>query len=358
MNPKSSLVARVESYLRGYCAFPDPRLSLVLAIWTLGTWCFDWFDAYPYLVVTAATKRAGKSRLAELLGFLSFNPKPFAAMTPAVMFRCIGDGATVIFDEAETLSSESAGVMRSVLNVGYRRGQTIPRMQKEQVVEFNVYCPKVFVLIGDVYDTLKDRSIIAELTRGVPAKKFVYADADAEGRTLGDEMKAAVKALDPLSGDDVEFLPGRESEIWSPLFALCATFCPDRLDDLTRTAADFAAMKTADTKRYTALANAEESTRDDAFALAALLDLARLFAEKGSGVAVSTDEAVTRMKNLSTAPWRTYRGDGLTPILLAQLLSRFGIRPKSIKLNHKTNLVKRGYRRDDVTAAAAKHAKK
>lgn len=351
----STLVRRLESYLASYLAFPNPHQALVVALWIVGTWVYKWFDAYPYLVITAATKRSGKTRLAELIGFAGWHAKPFAAMTPATMFRAIGAGATILFDEAESLSSESAGVMRSVLNVGYRRGQTIPRIEKGEVKEFEVYCPKAFVLIGDVYDTLKDRSIVIELARGVPAKTFVWADAESDGRALGAEIEQETKNLDVPAADLIDFLSGREAEIWAPLFALCKLLCPSRLDDLTRAAADFAALKTADTKRYTSLKNADDAAADDTYARQALADLTAILS-RGSAVAVSTDHAVTAMKQIATAPWRTYRGGGLTPILLANLLSRFGVTPKNCRFGKRAdNTVKRGYRRDDVRKALAHH---
>src|SRR5207247_3545549 len=53
-------------------------------------------------------------------------------------------------------------LFRSVLNGGYRKGATVTR----RGLTYAVYSPKVFILIGDVFDTLRDRSIVIEMWRG------------------------------------------------------------------------------------------------------------------------------------------------------------------------------------------------
>lgn len=356
-SPKTELFARMEAFLSSYMSFPDPAWSTILTLWAIGTWTYQVFDAFPYLVITAATKQAGKTRLMELLSMVSSNPHNFSALTPAVLFRLLGDandkgdGATVFFDEAETLASEAASTMRAVLNVGYRRGQTIPRIVKGEVVAFNVYAPKVFVLIGDVYDTLRDRSIVVTLSRGKAAKTFQWVEAQHEAAQLTD----ALRKLGPrYKGDLVEptaFVGGREAEIWTPLFSLASEWCPSRMDLLTAASADLAAQKTAPKRRYSEQASSEDDTQETSYAERALADMAGILKESRFGLSV---DMVASMRAIPDAPWRKYRGEGLSPQLLSGLLSRFGVAPKQFyagKTPKGNDASKRGYAREDVQRA-------
>lgn len=349
-SPKAELLARLEAYIGGYMALPNPLWATILSLYVVLTWTYQVFDAVPYLVITAATKQSGKTRLMELLAFLSNHAHSFSAMTPAVLFRLLGQaaannhGASVFFDEAETLSSEAASTMRSVLNVGYRRGQTIPRVVKNEVVEFPVYGPKVFVLIGDVYDTLRDRSIVLTLERGTPVKPYSYAQAHAEAMALRPAIEREAWYRGDIVVPDV-FVGGREAEIWAPILSLASIWCPEKLDAIIMAASDLAAAKTAPKRRYIDAGNAEAEAKDSEYSERALRDVASVLGDRKH---MPSANIVGRLRELPAAPWRVYRGEGITPISLANLLSRYGVQPKNLKIAGK---VTRGYARESVTTA-------
>lgn len=366
------IVEKIESYIKDYVSFEDESIALVIAVWCVATHVFENFDAFPYVVITSATKRSGKTRLSELISNLSCNTKNFSAMTPSTLFRVIDRqdiGAwdkdkeenktpTVIFDEAETLSNESASTMRAVLNVGYRKGQKIPRTVGNRVIEFNTYCPKVFILIGDVYDTLRDRSIVIVMRRGEPKKRFSFDLAKNEANILRREFLPSItlghtenpaptlsKIVEHYQTDKVDFLQDRDEEIWRSLLAVGKVLCPDRYRELQRIAVDLAAGKTADKRRYTNLTLFEDQTENDEYAKRLLHDLlAVINGDKN----ITSDTAVEKLKALDLAPWRKYRGDGLTMIKMADMLSRFGVSPCSIRQGSK---VGKGYKKEDVEEA-------
>lgn len=358
MTPRD-LLTRVSAFLRRYVTFTDPDHATALALWVLGTHLWPHFDAYPYLVITSATKRSGKTRLAELLSFLAANARNCAAMTAATVFRSIREEQPTLFmDEAETLSGENASTMRAVLNVGYRRGQTIPRMEHGKMEEFPVYCPKVFVLIGDVYDTLRDRSIIVALKRAAASMRFVWQHAEAEGHELRNHLAtwaedhAGAVAHRYARHEGAPYLPDRDEEIWLPLLTLAEAMAPEQLTECQRIATDMAVEKTAPKRTYTELEGAEEEADADEYGSRLLYDLLAVLQGHRH---LYTVDVLAILASIPTAPWRKFRGRGLTALDMSHLLRRFGVKPTLIRAPGRRDKVQRGYRRVDVEHAAAKY---
>ena len=356
----AKLLTDVEAYLSRYVTFTTPDHAFAGALWAAATYLWPHFDAFPYLHITAATKRAGKSRFMEVLSFVSSNPRTIAGMTPATVFRLIRDENPSLFmDEAESLSSEAAGMMRSILNVGYRKGAVIPRMGKTGVEEWPAYCPKAFISIGDVYDTLRDRSIVVTMRRGEAPTRFLYEPAKLDGNELGGRLKSALEGqqdviLAHYSGSEgLPFLPDRDAEIWQPLFAICEVFAPDRVLALQRVAVDMATEKTVEGRRHSELGGSERDAEDTEYGRRLLRDL--LAVMKGDRYVYSTD-ALPKLFELPTGPWRKFRGVGLSAIDMSNMLSTLDVKPKNIRAaGGRGSKVRRGYARDAVLAAMKKH---
>lgn len=356
MKTLTNLLADVRAYLEGYVTFPNPDYSLIAALWAVGTYLWQSVDAYPYLVITAATKRSGKTRFAELLGFLSRNPFAVAGVTAPTVFRAIkSKEPTLIIDEAESLSGEGADVMRAVLNVGHRKGQSIPRTNgRGEIEQWPAYCPKVFVLIGDVRDTLRDRSIVLTMRRGEPQRRFTFDVAMAEGAALAGKLKEWAKAHHAEIVDRYErhtgldFLNDRDEEMWVPLFAICDVLQPDLVGYLKRVAVDAATEKTAVARRHVDLKMAEADLEEEEYSERLLHDLVTVL---NGDREIFTAEALARLLALDTGPWRKFRGVGLTPIDMGNLLGKHGVRPKPVRRGKQ---VARGYRGADVRKAAEK----
>lgn len=354
----SKLLREAESYLLRYVTYSTPDYAFVAALWGAATYLWPHFDAFPYLVITSDTKRSGKSRFAEILSFMSANSRNIAGMTPATVFRCIRDeNPTLFMDEAETLTSEAASMMRAVLNVGYRKGQVIPRMGKMGVEDWPAYCPKAFILIGDVYDTLRDRSIVIRMKRAEAPSRFLYEVAKVDGADLGTLLKESLEEYrdtimtEYMSENRLAFLADRDEEIWLPLFAVASVMCPDRITELQRIAVDMATEKTSEARRYTNLLGAEKEAEEEEYARRLVHDL--LAVMHGNRFVYSTD-ALPLLRELPTGPWRRFRGEGLTAIDMANMLSRFGLAPKNIKSGTKKRgtVVRKGYTREAVAKIA------
>ena len=395
-----ALVADLEAYINQYVAFAAASYSFVAALWAIATYLWPSFDAFPYLVISSAVKRSGKTRFSEVLDFLVDGGHRLTAATMGSIYAAIRQGYTeaegskklipiggvVLFiDEAETLSREDASGMRAVLNGGYRLGVVVPRWSKSGMVEWPVYCPKVFILIGDVFDTLRDRSIVIEMWRGEPAKRFNYNATKAEGAALGVEIRrvldtraeATFPRVTPLDNSsdtvaervartyealDLPFLMDRDEEIWRPLFALCQVLAPARVTELKRIAVDLATLKTQEKRTYRELAGRELSAEQDEYARRLLADLYAVVSKRGTKLPRSgerfiyTKDAVAALREIDEAPWRTFRGEGLNDYNLADLLKPMGVAPALIKSGTvKTGKkVARGYRKGDVERALKK----
>lgn len=361
MKDLKALVSRIETYVQDYVTLADQQYSLPIALWVIGTFAFLDFDSFPYLVINSPTKRSGKTRLSEMISFCCANPRNMAALTGPTLFRCIEDEQpTIIFDEAESLNSESAGTMRSVLNVGYRRGQTVPRVAAGGIKEYDTYCPKVFVLIGDVYDTLRDRSIVITMQRAETRKRFTRELVYEEGKIMRELIHDAVRQ----HGGDIKhaftnhkglpFLMDRDEEIWTSLFCIAQVFCPDRVTELQAAASDMAAEKTQERSRYIDSKEAEEKATMDEYRKRLLLDLYSLFVSNGK--VIRTEEVVTGLKAIPTAPWRKFKGIGITAHDIANMLDIFHVGPVRIAIGSGRGNQKfyRGYKRADVEKAMSK----
>lgn len=359
---KITVVERVENFIKDYVTFEDDSTGFVIALWTIATHFFQFCDSFAYVVITSMTKRSGKTRLAEVIATMAKNPQQFSAMTPATLFRSIEQFApTIIFDEAECLSSESASTMRAVLNVGYRQGAKIPRTIGNEIVQFSTYCPKVFILIGDVYDTLRDRSIVVMLQRNAARelKRFSFAEANNEGTVIQTEFMDAMKQAcgnkierftEEYANTQLDWLSDRDAEIWRPVFTVCKILCSHRYEELQRISVDMASEKTGDRRRYTQLANIEEKMQDDEYAKRLLKDVHACFASDSQ---LFSTEIMERLLAMNTAPWRKYKGDGLTMRLMANMLSRFGVRQSLLRSagGRKNSKVGRGYKLEQITKA-------
>jgi hypothetical protein len=250
--------------------------------------------------------------------------------------------------------------MRAVLNVGYRRGQNIPRFIGGQVVEFPCYCPKVFVLIGDTFDTLRDRAIVVSMFRGEPSKRFVFMEAEATGQMLRSEAHELVESLQSEiqerygSFKGLKFLTDRDEEIWTPLFVLCSLVCPGRMDELTRAAVDCCAEKTQEARSYLTSLGAEKDAERHEYGIILLRDMLEI--TKGKK-AVSSVEAINLLKEIPTSPWRKYQGRGIEMSDLAILLHSVhnGLGPVAIRVGKQNKgngqPVVKGYKRSDLLAA-------
>lgn len=353
-------IEKIEKFLQKYMDLPESGYSLALALWTVATFIYPDFDAFPYMVITSDTKRSGKTRLAELLSFVCSNPVNSGALSPAAIYKTMGEEhPTLFFDEAETLNSEAANTQRSILNMGYRKGSVVRRVIGNQVKEYEVYCPKVFILIGDVFDTLSDRAIIVRMRRGEPKTRFVFEQAKLEGAAIREEIaemiadnrSALINAFMEYKG--IGFLTDRDEEIWTPLFVVAnVLLSAERMKELNRTAVDMSTEKTQDRKAFRELLKESEAKATQLeYSERLMKDMVIVI---NGDKAITSADAISKLWELETSPWRKFRGDGLTVNNMADMLSVHGVRPTTVRIGKK---VAKGYKLADVRAGVSRLGK-
>ena len=192
-----------HAYVTRYVVCPSPHEPVAVVLWIAHAWAVDAAETSPYLAVTSAEKRSGKTRLLDVLEQLA--PRPWRAVTPseAVVFRKLAqDHPTLLLDEVDAIfgtkrQADSNEGLRAILNAGNRRGTTVPRVVGEgkrmRVEDFAVFGPKAIAGIGPLPDTVADRSIPVRLerrARSEPVARFRIREAEPAALPIRDALEA------------------------------------------------------------------------------------------------------------------------------------------------------------------------
>ena len=171
----SSLATVIERHL-----YIKPEQADATALWCAMTWLHDHheLEVAPFLNITAATSKAGKTSLVEVVEKFVWRPKTLVGASEAFLFRVIEKFApTLMLDEIDRQlkkDNEEGAFLVGLLNGSQTRTTaTIGRVEQvkngnvtEHVpVEFNTFCPKVLAGIGGLADTTTERSIQIKMER-------------------------------------------------------------------------------------------------------------------------------------------------------------------------------------------------
>jgi hypothetical protein len=210
--------------------------TATLALWSMLTYCYQAWDAVPYLFV-GGPMSSGKSTLFGILNRLVYRPLASSNLTAAALFRTLHDrGGTLLFDEAERLRQSTPDVQEtlSMLLAGYRRGGQAMRLEAVgdsfRSVTFDVYGPKALACIAGLPPALASRCIPVIMFRAGPdsPKPKRRIDADPAGwQSLQDDLHVLALEHGPAwldlsrrSAVCPTGINGRSFELWQPLLAL------------------------------------------------------------------------------------------------------------------------------------------
>lgn len=306
----------------------DDAERIILALWTLHTYAFAEGYVTPRLAITSPVKRCGKTLVLTLLEFLVNKPLLTANATAAAVFRAIDHAQpTLLMDEADTFLHGKDN-LRGVLNSGHRRGGSVHRTcgPDHETRRFATFAPVAIALIGELPDTLRDRSIEIEMKRKstretVQALRFdriePFKTAQRKCLRWAIDSGAKMRRLDPAVPPG---LNDRAADNWRPLLAL-ADLVGGRWPEAARRACETVSRRAA---------GAPEIRED------LLADLREIFGASRQD-RLSTEIILGRLHKMQHRPWAEWRqGSPISAVQLARQLKAFGITPKTIRIGSQT----------------------
>ena len=163
----NKLLEELEEVFKCYAVLPE-HVTTALALWCVFTYLIDVMDIAPILVISSPEKRCGKTTLLSILLKLVYRPLPASNISAAALFRTIETWKpTLIIDEADTFIKNSDD-LRGVINSGHTRPTAFVIRtvgDNHNPKQFSTWGAKVIAVIGDVPDTINDRSIVISLKR-------------------------------------------------------------------------------------------------------------------------------------------------------------------------------------------------
>jgi hypothetical protein len=318
----SQVLDETQRFIRQYVVITDDQ-AVTCTLWVAHTYALEAAETTPYLAVSSPEKRSGKSRLLDVLEEVVRGPWRAVLPSEAVTFRKIeSDTPTLLLDEVDAIwgpkAKEHEG-LRALLNAGYRRrGSMVPRCvgPKMEVGNFSTYCAKALAGIGDLPDTVADRSIPIRMKRKRPAdrvERFRAREVFEIGADLRTTISAAVSNRVDELRDARPLLPAelddRAQDAWEPLLAI----------------AELAGGDWPAYARRAAIALSAGRDLDEGLGHRLLVDCRIAFdkAEK-----LLTADMIARLGEIPDAPWGDYYGKPITGRRVADLLRVYEIRAK------------------------------
>ena len=331
-------------YVRRFVVLDDEQADAI-ALWVAHTHAFAAAEVTPYLQISSAEKRSGKTTLLEVLELLVARPWRVVDPTAAVLFRKIELAQpTLLWMSTTRCFDPKRGdrrELRNILNAGHRSGATVPRTRSggAEIQEFRVFCPKALAGIGSLPSTVADRSILIRLKRRAPgeeADRFRLGDGNVWWSALkyrgllgswsgwwADDDLPELRLARPDVPAEID---DRAAQGWEPLVAIAEQAGGDWPERALRAA------------RALSSGQRDEEASDGERLLA---DIHRVFEQSGKDRIQSRDLAAA-LKEIDTSPWADWQGEGT--IQLARLLKPHGIESQMIRFG---TLTRKGYDRSD-----------
>lgn len=342
-----ALLDDIAAFLRRFVVIDDHQTTAVV-LWIVHTHAIDAADIAPYLAITSAEKRSGKSTLLHLVKRLVHKPRSTANISPAALFRWIEqERPTLLFDEIDAIFTRAAGEreqeLRGLLNAGFEReGDGVVRCTgpSHTPTLFDVFGPKALSGIGALPDTIADRAIGIRMRRKKPTmvtEKARARNIDAPAAELRERAAVwASERVEALIGWELEDLPidDRANDIWEPLVAI----------------AQAAGGNWPDRARQAALVLSGGRDADDQSAgIRLLADVQTVFSDAGTDRLPSVD-LCDALNGLEDAPWGGWNnGSGVKPRDIAKRLREYDVVPATIKMPD--GRTPKGYRLDRLKDA-------
>ncbi len=338
------LFNEIVALIRRHMVLP-PLAAEAIAMWIIFSHTHDIWSISPRLAFVSPEKRCGKTTALSIIQQLVPKPLPASNITAAALFRSISlCSPTLIIDEADTFLRGN-DELRGILNSGHNRSQArVIRTTGEDhtPATFCTWAPVSIAMIGNLPDTLNDRSIVINLKRKMPRDKVERFRLDRVAhfeklrRMICRWTADNTHKFSSWDGSVPEALHDRAADNWRPLLAI-ADAIGGKCSSLAREAA------------------ATLTGIDDEGSVGVLLlrDIRSIFGATNESC-LPTTVILDRLWEMESRPWPEYRNEKpITASQLAKLLKPFGIKPASKRFGNDENA--KGYSKEGFDDAISRY---
>jgi hypothetical protein len=231
-----TLLEETRSFFCRYVVVDDVESDTV-ALWIAHSYVFDLGRATPYLHFWSPDPGSGKTTALEVIEVTARAGMTVDNLTGPSLFRLVeARRPTLLIDEVDGVfnkkNNDGAEDIRMVLNSGYRAGKRAIRMggpQRDQIMEFDPYCPKALAGIRELPQTLAHRSIPIAMKPPRPDERyhdFDIEEIEEEAAGIRNRLEAWAGSAQDVFRDPARKplklaeLDARRNEIWRILFRI------------------------------------------------------------------------------------------------------------------------------------------
>ncbi len=340
----AAVLEELAGTYRRYLAQPDGATTAE-ALWVVHAHAHDAATVSPLLSYTSATKRCGKTTGLIITSALVPRALPASNITSAALYRAVEvHRPTLLVDEADTFLSEREE-LRGLLNSGHTRPTAVVVRCAEPDYEprlFSTWGAKAVAMIGELPDTLKDRSVEIRLWRRRPDEPVERVRLDRLHKDLEPLRRRAARwAKDHLAElrDADPAVPhqlhDRAADNWRPLLAI----------------ADAAGGPWPERARRAALLLSGAADDDGDVRVQLLADVRAVMDGRER---IRSADLVSALVRMEDRPWPEWRhGQPLSTRGLARLLEPYGVSPRAYRDGDRAGV--RGYLVEDLVDVWARY---
>lgn len=339
-NEGALLLDELDELFERFVAFPSIEARWAVVLWVMHTHCIDAFESTPRLALLSPEKGSGKTRVLEILALVVPDPLHTVNISAAALFRIVDDQQpTLLLDEADTYLGPTVAKqhedLRGLINAGHRRGAVVYRGEVSgkavKVVDFKAFAAAALAGIGDLPDTIIDRSIVIPMKRRAP-NEIVEPFRERKHRPETSELRARLEQWGEASVAELtdawpQLPPGivdRPADVWEPLCAI-GDICGSTWAQRSRQA--------------TVVINNARLQRDPSWAVQLLTDCQRIFNERNVD-RLTTETLIEQLIAITESPWGDMRGTPLDARKLARMLRKYDVKPADHRFGNDT---RKGY---------------
>ena len=390
----AGLLTDIEAVIKKHVILSD-HAAAALAVWVLHTWTFELRDIVAYVAIESPEKRCGKTTLLSVLAAMARKSLIASNVTVGALFRAIDTCRPTLFiDEADTFLAGN-GIMRGIINSGntwrtayilrlsaskkvgrMSRHFTPPSDESHPVAvpsplpfdgngecqgegrvhqqstlnhqpldpadtglkKYSCWCPKVIAMIGQVPDTIADRSIVIPMSRKLvtencaPLAELNTTEIKAKCARFALDMAQFIAQSPKIRG---EGLNDRAADTFDPLYII-ARLAGAGWEQKLHAAA-------------LALASAAQSQQSGAELLS---DIVTIFVQSCRDKMFSRDLAGTLRDGRYGMRSLALKYSSINEYRISQILRPYGIKPSTIRVGKEVN---KGYLASQFREAIARY---